>query len=384
MRERFADAVVVAAGASRRMGGFDKLEAPLAGRPLLAWSLEAMAAARSVRRVIVVAAPERVDRLAAARWLPGGVTVVSGGPRRADSVLAGVSASDAPIVLIHDGARPLVTPELADAVAAASAEHGAAIPILASADSLKRVDGAWLAGSVERDAVVRAQTPQGARRELLLEAYAAAGGRAHADEAGLLEAHGWRVATVAGEATNLKVTEPADLEIVQALAHARLGAAPTRTGFGQDSHTFGREDGLWLCGVLVDHAPRLHGHSDGDAGLHALATAILSGSGHGDLGQLFPASDASTSGTPSSRLLAVALDRCVGAGWRPAWVQLALLGARPRLGRARLEEMRRTVAALLELDEQQVAVSASTGNLTGAEGAGRAIAATALVTLARA
>jgi len=384
MRDRFADAVVVAAGASRRMGGLDKMEAPLAGRPLLAWSVEAMAAARSVRRVVVVVAPDRVERMTRASWLAEDVAVVAGGARRADSVLAGVRATDAPVVLVHDGARPLATPDLADVVATAAAQHGAAIPVLPTADSLKRLDGGWLAGSLDREGAAHAQTPQGARRDLLLEAFAAAGEQAHSDEAGLLEAHGVRVAAVTGEAFNVKVTAPSDLEVVRALAQARAGAAPTRTGLGQDSHPFGREVGLWLCGVLVDHAPRLHGHSDGDAGLHALATALLSASGQGDLGQLFPSSDADTAGTPSSHLLAAALAHCLAGGWSPSWVQISLLGARPRLGRARLEEMRRTVAALLELDEGLVAINASTGNLAGAEGAGRVISATALVTVTRA
>ena len=302
MNERFADAVVVAAGTSQRMGGIDKLEADLAGRPLLAWSVAAMAAARSVRRVIVVAAGDRLEGLARQPWLTSsGATLVAGGGARSDSVLAGVRTSDAEVVLIHDGARPLASPALADAVAAAAAQHGAAVPVVAVADSLKATADGLIGGAVERDGLAAAQTPQGARRELLLEAFAARPGQSFTDEAGLLQAHGVTVVAVAGEVANLKVTRPDDLELVRAIAAGRAGAV--RTGFGQDSHQFGRADGLWLGGMLFEHAPRLHGHSDGDCALHALTTALLSAIGAGDIGRLYPAGIAATAGLASADML---------------------------------------------------------------------------------
>ncbi|HSH22384.1 MAG TPA: 2-C-methyl-D-erythritol 4-phosphate cytidylyltransferase, partial [Candidatus Caenarcaniphilales bacterium] len=206
------DVVVVAAGASRRMGGLDKLDAELEGRPLLAWSVEAMARAPSVRSVVVVAAPPRLESLARARWLTAlDARVVEGGATRSDSVRAGLSASDADVVLVHDGARPLATPALAEAVAEAAAADGAAVPVIPVGDSLKQADGGRVVRSVERAGLVRAQTPQGARRELLIAAFEAAGGDSFTDEAALLEASGVAVTTVPGEASNLKVTEPADL-----------------------------------------------------------------------------------------------------------------------------------------------------------------------------
>lgn len=384
-RAPFADAVVVAAGASRRMGGTDKLDVSLAGRPLLAWSVEAMAAATSVGRVVVVAAADRVDALRRADWLGRtGARVVAGGQNRSESVLAGVRASDAEVVLVHDAARPLASPALADAVAHAALAHGAAIPVTPVVDSLKSVDGQAVTGAVERDGLAAAQTPQGARRALLLEAFAAAGGRPFSDEAGLLRSHGIEVATVPGEMANIKVTRPDDLELVRAVAVARTGGALVRTGFGQDSHQFGRHDGLRLGGLLIADAPRLHGHSDGDVALHALATALLSAAGSGDLGRLFPSDDMAIAGAASAELLRAALAETGAAGWTPASVQLSLLGARPRLGGARLDAMRTSIAGLLGIDPAAVSVTASTGNLSGAEGTGRAISATALVTVVRA
>ena len=386
MPDSFADAVVVAAGSSRRMGGRDKLEEPILGRPLLRMAVEAMLGARSVRRIVLVVAPRQVHRMATTEWLANlgddRVTVVGGGERRSDSVLAGVQAADADVVLVHDGARPLASPALADAVANAAARHGAAVPVIPIVDSVKRSSDGRLTGSVDRDGMVRAQTPQGVRRTLLLNAYAAARDADFSDEAALLESHGVAVATVPGEAFNIKVTEPTDLELVRAIATARAGEA-SRMGFGQDSHQFGPGEGLWLGGVLFDGWPRLHGHSDGDVALHALATAILAAAGMGDLGRLFPDSERSTSGAASAGMLADVIGRSRGAGWQPGGLQVSLVGARPRLGAERLEQIRARIGELTGVALDSVAVVASSGNLSGDEGAGRAISASAVVTMVR-
>jgi 2-C-methyl-D-erythritol 4-phosphate cytidylyltransferase len=314
---RYADAVIVAAGGSTRMGGIDKMAELLLGRSLLQWSVEQMAAAQSVARVVVVARPERVAELAAAPWL-GAATVVAGGERRSDSVRAGVAATTAQVVLVHDGARPLASPALADAVAAAAAQHGAAVPVLPVVDSLKHDAGATLGASVERDGLVRAQTPQGARRALLLDAFAAAGDEAFSDEAALLESRGVPMATIPGEPANLKVTEPADLELVRAIAAGRDSAggdaAGLHFGLGQDSHGFGPDDGLWLGGVLIPDAPRLYGHSDGDVVLHALANALLAACGLPDLGRVFPSTDTATAGIAGGSLLTEVVRRAEQAG----------------------------------------------------------------------
>ncbi len=381
----YADAVIVAAGASRRMGQ-DKLLVPLLGRPLLAWAVEGLAAASSVRRLIVVVAPERVAEMAGRPWLRAtGARVVAGGPRRQASVAAGLAEADAEVVLVHDGARPLVTPELADRVAASAREHGAAVPVQPVAETLKRVRDGRVAETVDRAGLATAQTPQGARLDLLRAAMSAAraataGAPEYTDEAAILEAHGVAVAAVDGEPANLKVTTPGDLHLAETLLTARLGAP--RTSLGQDSHPFGPGDGLVLGGVVVAAAPRLHGHSDGDAALHAIADGLLGAAALGDLGRRFPAGDPATRGIASSTLLRAVVADVAAAGWRPSAVDLQIEGARPHLGASGLDAMRDAIAVLLDLDPGAVSVRASTGNLDGATGAGRSIAARALVTIA--
>jgi 2-C-methyl-D-erythritol 4-phosphate cytidylyltransferase/2-C-methyl-D-erythritol 2,4-cyclodiphosphate synthase len=375
--------VIVAAGSSTRMGGADKNAQSILGRSMLDWSIAAMTAAASVDRVVVVA---RDDRVAELRGRLSEVTVVAGGAQRSDSVRNGVAAATADVVLVHDAARPLASPGLADAVAGAAAEHGAAVPVVPVVDSLKHAASGRLEASIERSGLVRTQTPQGARRQLLLDAFAAAGAQTYTDEAALLESRGIPVATVPGEAANLKVTEPDDLEVVRAIAASREGAqtrdgvAPiTRIGFGQDSHGFGPDLGLRLAGVTIDDAPRLHGHSDGDVVVHAAATAILSAAGLGDLGRLFPSSDPLTKGIDSVELLREALRQASQAGWQVGSMQVSLIGARPKLGTGRLDAMRETLARMVGIGAADVSIVASTGNLYGSEGAGRVISATCLV-----
>lgn len=419
------EAVVVAAGSSSRMDGLDKLDAELDGRAVLRWSIEALASA-GVERMVVVTSPARIPEIAAAAWLPDQVVaVVAGGPRRQESVAAGVAAlagaatgegsagvgprghldahagtgrlAHDPVILVHDAARPLASPALIRAVAAATASHGAAIPVLPVTETLKRLAGDRVGATVDRTDVVAAQTPQGVRRSLLERAYAAYppdGLETWTDEASLLEACRIAVHAITGEATNLKVTVPVDLERAQAMLDHGLvpGRAPGRSavpglsssgrvGLGTDSHPFGPGEPLVLGGLRVEGAPRLTGHSDGDVALHAAADALLGAAGLGDIGGLFPADSRTPAGIDSSVMLGTVVEKVRAAGWRPVNLDMTIVAARPKLGQL-LPSMAAAIAAILGLERDAVNVKASTGNLGGPEGAGRAISASAIAWLA--
>jgi 2-C-methyl-D-erythritol 2,4-cyclodiphosphate synthase len=156
--------------------------------------------------------------------------------------------------------------------------------------------------------------------------------------------------------------------------------ATARTGIGQDSHAFGPAMPLMLGGVEIAGAPRLHGHSDGDVALHALADALLGAAGLGDLGRLFPADTRTPAGIASSDLIADVCRRIGSDGWRVASADLTIVGARPRLGND-LDAMRARIAELLGLELSAVNVKASSGNLQGPDGAGRSLSAIAIAML---
>ncbi len=393
-RSTTADVVVVAAGTSARMAGVDKLAVPIGDRPMLAWTLAAFDASPLVDRIVVVASSATLADIADAPWLPAReIEVVVGGRRRQDSVAAGVEAlrrgiageNDAVgsdrIILVHDGARPLVSSDLISSVARAAAEHGAAIPVVPIAETVKRLAGDVVEATLDRSTLATAQTPQGVRAGVLwaaYERYPPDGPETWTDEAALLEACRIPVHVVPGDPANLKVTVPADLLRAEA---ALLGSAPsTRTGIGHDAHPFGPGAPLRLGGIEIPGGARLYGHSDGDVALHAVADALLGAAGLGDLGRLAPADARTPTGIDSRELVAIVVERLAAAGWRPIAVDLTITGARPRLG-AYLDPMRDAIARVLELDPASVNVKASSGNLDGSEGAGRSISTLALATI---
>lgn len=222
---RFADAIILGAGSSTRMEGPNKLLMQAAGLPLIAWTVRAAAASSYVRRVILVLNLDCVETLVRETWFQEiDVSIVIGGLRRQDSVASGVEASDAEVVLIHDGARPLVTPGLFDRVAIAARAEGAALPAVAVPESMRRVVDGRIVETLDRTELFRSQTPHGIQRRLLLEAYGRydpRGLEALIDETVLVQKIGVPVSVVPGEVANFKVTVPGDEKLAIALLEAR-------------------------------------------------------------------------------------------------------------------------------------------------------------------
>jgi 2-C-methyl-D-erythritol 2,4-cyclodiphosphate synthase len=158
--------------------------------------------------------------------------------------------------------------------------------------------------------------------------------------------------------------------------------AAMRTGFGSDRHAFGPGDGLWLGGVEIPGAPRLHGHSDGDVALHAVAGALLGAAALGDLGELYPADARTARGAASSTFVQEVVARLAAAGWRTVAVDLTIRAARPRLAPF-AGSMRASIGALLGINDAAVSVKLATGNLSGDAGGGRVIEADAVAVVTR-
>ncbi len=222
-------AILVAAGAGVRMGAaVPKAVLPLAGRPMAAWSAEALDAAGDLAVLVVVAPPGMEDDLArAVAGVRAPVVVVPGGTSRADSVRLGLAAlpPGADVVLVHDAARPLVSPETVSAVIGAVAGADGAIAAAPVVDTLKRADGDAIGETVDREGLWAAQTPQAFSLDVLRDAVdaAAAAGTLHAatDCASLVEGRGGRVRLVASSGPNPKVTTPADRGLAEAILAAR-------------------------------------------------------------------------------------------------------------------------------------------------------------------
>ena len=230
-----AAAVVVAAGRGERAGAPGKVFLPLAGRPLLAHVLDAVERSASVRDVVVVAGEHTVgaanELLRSGPWAKARA-VVLGGPRRQDSVAAGVAAvpADVEVIVVHDAARPLAPPVLFDRCVAVAARIGGAIAAVPVADTIKRVAGGRVLATVPRDGLWAAQTPQAFRRALLVDAIGRTRGEATVltDEAQLCESLGIPIEVVPGDPSNLKITHPGDLALAEALL--QVAGPPAATG----------------------------------------------------------------------------------------------------------------------------------------------------------
>jgi 2-C-methyl-D-erythritol 4-phosphate cytidylyltransferase / 2-C-methyl-D-erythritol 2,4-cyclodiphosphate synthase len=371
-------AILVAAGSGTRAGaGPAKQWRTLGGRPILRWSAEALIAA-GAKPLMVVVQPD--DSAVAQIALAGlrGWRLTEGGATRTQSVRNGLAAlaEGAEAILVHDAARPFLKTRHVEALLAALDDADGAVPLLLVADTLKR--GADELHTIPRDGVSRAQTPQAFRAQALRSAYAALGADEHAtDDAALVEAAGGRVVGVDGDPMLMKLTYPEDFEMAETLAGA---ARVTRIGQGFDAHRWGPGQAVWLCGVRLDHDQALVGHSDADAGLHAITDALLGAIGEGDIGDHFPPSDPQWKGVSSDTFLRHAAEMVRAHGGRIGNVDVTLICEQPKIKPHR-QAMRQRLADLLDLPLDRVSVKATTTEGMGFTGRGEGLAAQAIVSV---
>lgn len=221
-------AVIVAAGSSRRMGGENKLLMPLCGRPVLAHTLEAFERSRAVRDIVLVCREQDMETyraLAESSRITKLRTMVQGGATRTDSVLAGVSASpeDAALVAVHDGARPLVPPEVITKAILKAAKFGAAAPAIPVKDTIKVSKTGAVDETPDRSTLFAVQTPQVFDYALLLGALqnAKQKGLSLTDDCSAVEALGMTVLLTDGSEENIKITTPLDLDIAELILKRR-------------------------------------------------------------------------------------------------------------------------------------------------------------------
>lgn len=374
--------LIVAAGQGERAGGgTPKQYRALHGVPMLRRSVEAFVAHPRITAIQVVIGKGQDAFAASALAGLDIMAFVPGGATRQDSVRLGLEAlapHSPDFVLIHDAARPFVSAGLIDAlVEALETGSPAAIPLLPVADTLKRgaVEGAW--ETVAREGLYRAQTPQAFHFGAILEAHRVHSGVAVTDDMALAELAGLKIAAVPGEEINTKMTKPEDFRLAERLL---AGDAEYRTGFGLDAHRFAPGDHVWLCGVRIAHDSSLAGHSDADAGLHAVTDAILGAIGGGDIGQHFPPSDEKWRGAPSSVFLAHAAKLVADAGGAIVHCDVTLICERPKIAPHR-DAMRARIAEILAIDIARVSVKATTTEGMGFTGRREGLAAQAVATV---
>jgi 2-C-methyl-D-erythritol 4-phosphate cytidylyltransferase/2-C-methyl-D-erythritol 2,4-cyclodiphosphate synthase len=324
---------------------------------------------------------------AAAEGLDVGEPVVGGGTRQ-ESCHAGLEACTTKPpqnVLIHDAARPFLSPELITTVIRGLDHAQAVIPGLPVADTMKFAPAGVIEKTVDRQSLWFVQTPQGFRFEKILAAHRKAatdGQRFFTDDAAVAEYARMQVHIVAGEQRNRKLTTQHDIEEANREHSQRYyDALPDiRTGHGIDFHVFEKGNAVTLCGVSLPHTHKLKGHSDADVALHALTDAILGSIGERDIGQHFPPSDPQWKNAPSSIFIATALKLLGKRGGVLSNVDITILAEAPRIA-PHLDTMKSSLIELLKIPADRIAIKATTTEGMGAIGRKEGISAEAIATV---
>ncbi|MGE0408795.1 MAG: bifunctional 2-C-methyl-D-erythritol 4-phosphate cytidylyltransferase/2-C-methyl-D-erythritol 2,4-cyclodiphosphate synthase [Amphiplicatus sp.] len=382
-------AIIVAAGRGARAGGEGpKQYRPLAGKAVLARAAAAFLSHPRINAVRVIIHRDDDDLYADAMAGLAGheklLPPVYGGRERQDSVRLGLESLEnaAPDkVLIHDAARPFIDAESITRVIEALDHATGAIAALPVFDTIKREDGARrIAETLPREKLWRAQTPQGFDFAAILAAHRRAAGEALTDDAAVAEAAGMSVALVLGAPDNMKITQAEDFGMAEILLERKGAMQEYRTGQGFDVHAFEPGEAVILCGVSIPHGAKLKGHSDADAGMHALTDALLGAIGAGDIGDHFPPSDPQWKGAPSRLFLEKACGLVRAGGGAVTHCDITLICEAPRIGPHR-QAMRETLAAIMGVDIARVSVKATTTEELGFTGRREGVAAMATATV---
>src|SRR5262245_27344631 len=299
----------------------------LAGVPILKRTVDALLQGYAFDEVVVALPSELAVNPPS--YLDS-VIVVEGGERRQDSVANAFRAvaPSSQIIVIHDAARPLVSSALIERTIDGASKHGAAIAALQARDTVKRTDGSRIIrGTIPREEVFLAQTPQAFRVGVLRDALELASSASDAtDEAMLAEQAGHSVYLVDGDPRNLKITTAEDLEIAERLVPTNGRAASIRIGNGYDLHRLVAGRQLILGGVAIPFDKGLEGHSDADVVCHAVTDAILGAASAGDIGRHFPDTDPAWKDAHSLDLLRRAMAVVAAAGSAVANGELVAIG----------------------------------------------------------
>lgn len=381
--------IIVAAGRGDRMGSpLNKVYLPLGDDPVILYCLRVFENSGLIDSYAVVASKRDLSfcrTLLKSYSLTKLAGIVAGGETRQESVAAGFDAlpQDCGLVVVHDGARPLLSQDVLEGAIKLAAGEGAVVVGVPVKDTIKVVEEEKIKGTPERSSLWIAQTPQVFHRSLLENALnaARASGFEGTDDASLVERLGHQVKIHPGAYENIKITTPEDLIIARALLGTDTNDyMEKRTGLGYDVHPFCQGRPLYLGGVEIPEGPGLSGHSDGDVLLHALTDACLGAAGLPDIGHYFPPSDPRWEDASSLALLGIAKGILAEEGYHVVQVDLVVAVEKPRLA-PYLEEIRGRIAAVLGILPAAVGLKATTTEGLGFVGRGEGIACWAIATV---
>lgn len=387
-------AVIVSAGKSQRMNGVDKQFLKLYGKPVIAYVMDTFLACKDINLIMLVVPDGSTD--AYRDWLDKyygfykDIVVTAGGSERQYSVLNGLKAlpEDIDLVVIHDGARPMVTPELIEDSIEAASKFGAAVAAVPVKDTVKQSDGQhFVERTLSRETLWSIQTPQSFKYDIIMQAHTLAmeQGYLGTDDAVLAERAGYRVKLFMGDYENIKITTPDDVPVAETLLAQRhyeshVDSVGYRLGMGYDVHRLIDDRPLILGGVNIPFNKGLLGYSDADVLIHAIIDALLGAAALGDIGRHFPDTNDSYKDISSMRLLQKVNDLLGSGGYVIGNIDATIIAEHPKLT-PYIWPMRRCIASVLGLSIRQVNVKATTAEGLGFAGRQEGIAAHAVASI---
>lgn len=374
-------AIIVAGGSSTRMGR-DKLLLDLCGKSVIARTVAVFAECGFFDEIILVSSYNNKDAFAEEMKKHSlAVKIVLGGKTRGESSVAGIAAAQSEVVMIHDGARPLVTKDIIESTLKACIVTGGAAAGVKSKDTIKQVNKEQLiTNTVPRESAILIQTPQAFFRENIETAYENASGD-ETDDCSVAEKHGIPVKIVEGSYENLKLTTLDDVVTAREILSLRDGerkSTAMRIGTGFDTHQLAQNRDMIIGGVKIPYEKGLLGHSDADVLIHAVIDALFGAAALGDIGKHFPDTDSKYKGISSMLLLEKASALIREAGYEIANVDTTLIAQAPKMA-PYIDKMRQNLAQAMNIPVSSVSVKAKTNEHMGFTGRGEGIEARAIV-----
>lgn len=374
-------AIIVAAGSGTRMGK-DKMLIELFGKSVLSRTVEAFDCTGFFDEIIVVSSLKNMEAFRE-ELKNFSVKVVMGGATRGESSFAGIDAANGEYVMIHDGARPLVTKEIIENTLIACTDIGCAAAGVKSKDTIKTVTSENIIKStVDRETAVLIQTPQAFGKELIKSAYEKFGFEM-TDDCALVEKMGAEIKIVEGSYENLKITTPEDVVTAEGFLRKRgIGGARVRIGTGFDTHKLAEGRPLIIGGVNIPYKKGLFGHSDADVLVHAVIDALFGAAALGDIGKHFPDTDEKYKGADSMLLLKETVKEIRDTGYEIGNIDVTLIVQAPKMA-PHIDAMRENLARTMKTSVENISIKAKTNEHMGFTGRGEGIEARAVALITK-
>ncbi len=375
-------AIITAAGSGTRMNT-DKMLMPLLGRSVILHTVEVFEKCGFFDEIIVLASKNNIEEISSL-LKDKNVTVTEGGATRGESSLKGVLSAKSEFVLIHDGARPLVTADIIEKTVEECILSGCAAVGVDAKDTIKTNCDGYITGTVPRESCTLIQTPQGFNRAELKEAYEKFGTE-ETDDCGVMEKMGAKIRIIEGSYENLKLTTPEDILTAEKILRKRTGekeVCPMRIGTGFDTHRLTEGRDLIIGGVNIPYKKGLLGHSDADVLIHAVIDSLLGAAALGDIGTHFPDTDEKYKGISSMKLLSHTAALIEKAGYKIGNIDTTIIAQAPKMA-PYIKKMEENLASALGIDISSVSVKAKSNEKMGFTGRGEGIEARAVSLILR-